>query len=117
MLQDDANTTMTRLTRTVFKRSNSACWFVAVLLASVATRAATPYESRWESLDKRPMPGWFNEAHLGARDLGRVVDHAGQQARLVVAVAHNARASSWSRRSGLARRRSSGTGTPKASLC
>ena len=65
MLQDDANTTMTRLARTVFKRSNSACWFVAVLLASVATRAAGPYESRWESLDKRPMPGWFNEAKFG----------------------------------------------------
>jgi alpha-L-fucosidase len=27
--------------------------------------AAGPYESRWESLDKRPLPGWFNEAKFG----------------------------------------------------
>jgi hypothetical protein len=49
----------------VFKRAISACCFVTVLLASAATMAAGPYEPRWESLDKRPMPGWFNEAKFG----------------------------------------------------
>ncbi|MGO8745229.1 MAG: alpha-L-fucosidase [Thermoguttaceae bacterium] len=57
--------TITRPVRTVFKRAISACCFVTVLLASAATMAAGPYEPRWESLDKRPMPGWFNEAKFG----------------------------------------------------
>ena len=63
--QVDANMTITRPARTVFKRTISACCSVTVLLASTATMAAGPYEPLWESLDKRPMPGWFNEAKFG----------------------------------------------------
>ena len=25
----------------------------------------TPYQPTWESLDKRPLPAWFNEAKFG----------------------------------------------------
>jgi len=35
------------------------------LLACVAAAGAKRYEPRWESLDTRPMPAWFNEAKFG----------------------------------------------------
>jgi alpha-L-fucosidase len=35
------------------------------VLASTAPAAADPYEPKWESLDKRPIPGWFQDAKFG----------------------------------------------------
>jgi alpha-L-fucosidase len=36
---------------------------VCVAVGAVAQDA--PYEATWESIDSRPMPGWFNEAKFG----------------------------------------------------
>jgi alpha-L-fucosidase len=40
---------------------------IAVLISSVfiSSTWAQRYESTWDSLDSRPMPGWFNEAKFG----------------------------------------------------
>jgi alpha-L-fucosidase len=35
------------------------------LVATAATASAAKYEPSWESLDKRPMPAWFDEARFG----------------------------------------------------
>ena len=35
------------------------------LVATVAAASAAKYEPNWESLDKRPMPAWFDEARFG----------------------------------------------------
>ena len=41
----------------------AACF--AGLVAAAATASAAKYEPSWESLDKRPMPAWFDEARFG----------------------------------------------------
>ncbi len=33
--------------------------------ASASLLDAQPYEPRWESLDRRPIPAWFGEAKFG----------------------------------------------------
>jgi alpha-L-fucosidase len=38
---------------------------LAVLLIPVAVTAQTRYEPTWESLDRRPIPAWFDEAKFG----------------------------------------------------
>ena len=37
----------------------------ALALAAAAAQAAPKYEANWTSLDKRPIPAWFNEAKFG----------------------------------------------------
>ncbi|XP_073521727.1 tissue alpha-L-fucosidase [Phyllobates terribilis] len=45
----------------------AACSLATVLLCIVAvhTRSPTRYEPTWDSLDKRPLPCWFDEAKFG----------------------------------------------------
>ncbi len=38
---------------------------VAVLAALACASASAAYEPRWESLDRRPVPGWFQDAKFG----------------------------------------------------
>jgi len=39
--------------------------FVALLLAGSVSLAATRYQANWESIDSRPVPGWFQDAKFG----------------------------------------------------
>ena len=38
---------------------------LATLLAISATRAAVPYDGSWESLQKMPVPAWFEDGKIG----------------------------------------------------
>ena len=45
---------------------NAALQFVLAMLFLLAFKAmAQPYEPKWESLDKRPVPAWFGDAKFG----------------------------------------------------
>jgi len=38
---------------------------LATLLAITASRAAVPYDGSWESLQKMPVPAWFEDGKIG----------------------------------------------------
>src|SRR3974390_314874 len=40
-------------------------FFVALLLVVGVSLAATQYQANWESIDSRPVPGWFQDAKFG----------------------------------------------------
>jgi len=48
-------------------RFHASIWiaFVVIAVATAETQAAPPYEANWASIDKRPIPAWFNEAKFG----------------------------------------------------
>ena len=43
----------------------SAILVTNVLSAPNATKPGARYDPKWESLDKRPIPGWYDEAKVG----------------------------------------------------
>jgi alpha-L-fucosidase len=40
-------------------------FFLSTLLALSAARAAVPYDGSWESLQKMPVPAWFDDGKIG----------------------------------------------------
>ena len=48
------------------KTSTAACVAILLAVAHAASKLkSTRYEATWESLDKRPIPQWFEEAKFG----------------------------------------------------
>jgi len=40
-------------------------FFLSTLLALSAARASDPYDGSWESLQKMPVPAWFDDGKIG----------------------------------------------------
>ncbi|MBV5311972.1 MAG: alpha-L-fucosidase [Prolixibacteraceae bacterium] len=49
----------------MIKKINFIFCLFTVLLFSAGTRAQTPYQATWESLDSHRMPEWFDDAKVG----------------------------------------------------
>jgi alpha-L-fucosidase len=41
------------------------CWNLLVILLCVVTTDSKRYTPTWESIDSRPIPGWYDDAKVG----------------------------------------------------
>ena len=44
--------------------------FLFCLLVAISSMAQNSYQPNWESLDKRPVPAWFENAKFGISFIG-----------------------------------------------